>query len=268
MKRRMTMIALGLVLLGGLLQGAAFAQTPATNTLDEVVRRGRLIVAIGLGAPPYGITNAQMQPDGYDVEVAQALARDMGVELEIVQTTAQNRIPYLQTSRVDLVISSFSVTAERARAIAFTIPYAGAQQVVVARRDLALASLAEARRQAHRRCARQHQRRAGHAAQSAGCAHLALRRRRAGEPGAAVAPGRRHDHLGCPRPRARAANPQAGLENRLVLASAPFSFGIRRHEPDWLHFLNTWIYLNRQNGTLNRLFEKWVGHALPEFGSF
>ena len=40
MKRRMTMIGLGLVLLGGLLQGPAFAQAPATNTLDEVVRRG------------------------------------------------------------------------------------------------------------------------------------------------------------------------------------------------------------------------------------
>ena len=63
-------------------------------------------------------------------------------------------------------------------------------------------------------------------------------------------------------------NPQAGLENRMVLSSAPFSFGIRRHEPDWLHFLNTWIFLNRLNGTLGRLFEKWLERPMPEMGSF
>jgi len=264
----MTMIGLGLVLLGGVLQGPAFAQAPATNTLDEVVRRGRLIVAIGLGAPPYGTTNAQMQPDGLDVEVAQALARDMGVQLEIVQTTAQNRIPYLQTNRVDLVISSFSITAERARAIAFTIPYAGAQQVVVARRDLALASLADlagkrigvARGSTNDGVATQLNPAGARISRydDDALASQALLSRQ-------VDVMITSDALGAALAQ---QNPQAGLENRLVISTAPFAFGIRRHEPDWLHFLNTWIYLNRQNGTLNRLFEKWVGHALPEFGSF
>jgi len=65
------------VLLGGLLQGAAFAQAPATNTLDEVVRRGRVDRRDRARRAAHGMTNAQMQPDGLDVDIARALARDM-----------------------------------------------------------------------------------------------------------------------------------------------------------------------------------------------
>jgi polar amino acid transport system substrate-binding protein len=271
MRRRLftALLALGALAQGGLaLAQQAAPANAAANTLDEVVRRGRLIVAIGLGAPPFGTTNAQMQPDGYDVDVARALARDMGVELEIVPTTAQNRIPYLQTSRVDLVISSFSVTAERARAIAFTIPYGGLQQVAVARRDLALASTADlagkrigvARGTTNDTLVTQLNPQGARISRydDDALASQALLSRQ-------VDVIVTSDSLGVALAR---QNPQAGLENRLVLSSAPFSFGIRRHEPDWLHFLNTWIYLNRQNGTLNRLFEKWFERSMPEMGSF
>src|SRR5258708_14532221 len=193
------------------------------------------------------MTNAQMQPDGLDVDIARALARDMGVELEIVQTTAQNRIPYLQTSRVDLVISSFSVTAEGARAIAFTTPYAGAQQVAGARRDLQLASLADfagkrisvARGSTNDTFVTQLNPAGARISRydDDALASQALLSRQ-------VDIMVTSDALGIALAR---QNPQAGLENRMVLSSAPFSFGIRRHDEDWLPFLTTWILLNRLN---------------------
>ena len=54
----------------------ARAQTAGGTTLDAVVKRGTLIVGVSLGTPPYGITNAQMEPDGYDVGLGKLLARE------------------------------------------------------------------------------------------------------------------------------------------------------------------------------------------------
>ena len=56
-----------------------------------------------------------MQPTGSDVESARLLAKDLGVELEIVQTTSANRIPFLQTSKADVVVSSLSVSQSASR---------------------------------------------------------------------------------------------------------------------------------------------------------
>ena len=135
-------------------------------------------MAIGLGAPPYGTTNAQMQPDGLDVEVAQALARDMGVQLEIVQTTAQNRIPYLQTNRVDLVISSFSIAERASHRVHYPLRRRAAGRRRAARPGARLAC--RPRGQAHRRGAATPTTRID-PAQPGRRTHLALRRRRAGK---------------------------------------------------------------------------------------
>ena len=55
------------------------------------------------------------------------LAKDLGVELEIVPVTSSNRIPYVVTRRADLVISSLSILTERAKSIAFSTPYGNMQ---------------------------------------------------------------------------------------------------------------------------------------------
>jgi len=101
-----------------LLAGAAHAQT--ANTLDQIIKRGKLIVGISLSTPPYGMTDASMQPVGFDVAIAKLLARDLGVELQIVDQVSQARIPNLTTGKVDIIVSSFGITAERAKAVAYS----------------------------------------------------------------------------------------------------------------------------------------------------
>ena len=65
-----------------------------------------------------------MQPEGYDIDTANLIARALGVKLVLVPVTSDNRIPFLQTNKVDLVISSLGTTPARAKVIDFSEDYA------------------------------------------------------------------------------------------------------------------------------------------------
>lgn len=117
---------------------AVTAITAQANQLEEVEARGVLRVAVPQDFPPFGSVGPDLQPQGYDVDMASYLAEGMGVELELVPVTSANRIPYLQTRKVDLVISSLGKNPEREKAIDFSRAYApfflgvfGAEEVEV-----------------------------------------------------------------------------------------------------------------------------------------
>ena len=95
------------------------------NTLDQILSTGVVKIAVPQDSPPFGSMGADGQPQGYDIEVAKLIAEALEVNLELVPVTSTNRIPYLQTNRADLVISSLGATPERAKSIYFSsIPYA------------------------------------------------------------------------------------------------------------------------------------------------
>src|SRR5450755_1859421 len=100
------------------------------DTLDDIKKAGKIRIAIDLAIPPFGMTDDKMQPTGSDVDLARLLAKDLGVELEIVTTTGPTRIPMLQTNKADLVVSTLSITPDRAKVIVFSIPYADHPSVV------------------------------------------------------------------------------------------------------------------------------------------
>lgn len=121
------------------LSSAAMAQT--ASTLDEIVQRGKILVGISLSTPPYGMTDANMAPAGFDVAMAKLVARDLGVELEIVDQVSQSRIPSLTSNKVDIVISSLGITAERAKAIMYTNAIYVDEQMVIAPAGAQMATL-------------------------------------------------------------------------------------------------------------------------------
>ncbi len=85
---------------------------------------GTLKVAVPQDFPPFGSVGADMAPVGYDIDVATLIAEKLGVKLELVPVTSANRIPYLQTKKVDLVISSLGKNPDREKVIDFTAAYA------------------------------------------------------------------------------------------------------------------------------------------------
>lgn len=127
---------------GVLLLGLSVIGVAKADQLDDIQQKGVLKVAVPQDFPPFGSVGADMQPHGYDIDMAGYLAQKLNVKLELVPVTSANRIPYLQTKKVDLVISSLGKNPEREKVIDFSHAYApfflgvfGAESVAVKKAD-------------------------------------------------------------------------------------------------------------------------------------
>jgi polar amino acid transport system substrate-binding protein len=91
-------------------------------------------IAIPTDFPPYGFVGTDLKPQGLDIDMANYIAAKLGVKVELVPVTSANRIPYLQTKKADLVISTLGKNPEREKVIDFTAAYSPFFQAVFAPR--------------------------------------------------------------------------------------------------------------------------------------
>lgn len=119
MKRR-TLGILAALVLAVVTTTAAHAQ----NTLATVLGRGTIRVALAPGNPPWAFVDPQGNLQGYDVEIANLLAKALGVTVEWVRTDTAGRVAQLQTHKADVTVATFTPTLDRMKTIAFTDPYA------------------------------------------------------------------------------------------------------------------------------------------------
>ena len=108
------------------------AEPAEAQTVDEIIKRGKVVIAIDTTVPPYGMLDTNNQPTGIDVEVANLIGKNLKVPVELVTVNSPGRIPALLSNRVDMVVAIFSITAERALQVSFSIPYAGQSAVLIA----------------------------------------------------------------------------------------------------------------------------------------
>jgi polar amino acid transport system substrate-binding protein len=106
-----------------------------------VLQRGTLRVGDCLTFAPFGFYDKDGNADGYDVDLAKELAKQMGVKLEVVNTTSANRIPNLQTAKVDVVFCNFTRNLERAKVIEFTTPYVVASEALLVKKSSGIQSV-------------------------------------------------------------------------------------------------------------------------------
>ena len=78
--------------------------TPATAELPDILESGKIRIAVPENFPPFGSLGEEGEYVGYDVEIAQMIADDLGVELELVPVTSKQRIPFLETDKVEKAI--------------------------------------------------------------------------------------------------------------------------------------------------------------------
>ena len=122
MKKLIRILALSLSL-ALLLSLAVSASAEGFRTLEEIKASGQLTVGLFSDKKPFGYIDEQGEYQGYDVYLARRLAEDLGVELVPVSLDAPNRIEYLQSFKVDLVLANFTYTDERAEQVDFALPY-------------------------------------------------------------------------------------------------------------------------------------------------
>ncbi|WP_084656379.1 ABC transporter substrate-binding protein [Pandoraea norimbergensis] len=105
------------------------------DKLDDIKKAGVLRVATFDSNPPFGYVDAKSHKIvGLDVDYAKAIADKLGVKLELQPTNPANRIPFLTSKKVDLVLANFTITDERAKQIDFSIPYFSSGQQFLAKK--------------------------------------------------------------------------------------------------------------------------------------
>jgi polar amino acid transport system substrate-binding protein len=102
--------------------GVAMTQAALAKPLADVLSAKKLRAGINPTLPPFGVFNAQNQIDGFDADIAREIARQMKIEIEIVQVGSPDRIPFLQSDRIDIVLGAMTRTVERALVIDYTVP--------------------------------------------------------------------------------------------------------------------------------------------------
>ncbi|QGZ59513.1 ABC transporter substrate-binding protein [Paraburkholderia acidiphila] len=94
------------------------------DRLDDIKRAGVLRVAAFDSNPPFGFVDQKdNQIIGLDVDYARAVAKSLGVKLEIQPTNPANRIAFLKSGKVDLVFANFTITDDRKKEVDFSTPY-------------------------------------------------------------------------------------------------------------------------------------------------
>ena len=93
------------------------------RTVDEIKESGTINIGVFSDKNPFGYVDENGEYQGYDVYFAKRIGEDMGVEVNFVSTEAANRIEYLKTGKVDLILANFTVTSQRAEEVDFALPY-------------------------------------------------------------------------------------------------------------------------------------------------
>jgi polar amino acid transport system substrate-binding protein len=115
------------IFVGGAAAAAAAATllTPkeaAARPLEDVLRGGELRVGVNPTLPPRALFNDRNVIDGFEPEVAAAIAQKMGVRLVLQAVGSPERIPMVASGRIDFVMGAMSRTSERAKVIDYTVP--------------------------------------------------------------------------------------------------------------------------------------------------
>ncbi|HEY6997082.1 MAG TPA: cation:dicarboxylase symporter family transporter [Candidatus Binatia bacterium] len=238
---------------------------PTASLIDTITKRGILRVGVFADRLPFVFTTRDGHLVGFDVEMAQLLARDLGVKVEFIQMQEVGaRVPRaLATAQVDLVMTGFPVTAPRASQILFSEPYLDETLAFVVKDELrqtfsnwaairelgdfsvaipelpyfigAIKARAPALKLSVLNSMKQIE---------AGLAK--------GIFDAVVLPAERGSVLSLLYPKYAVVVPEPGT------VKIPLAYPVARRDKDFAAFLNTWIELKRRDGTIDALYGHWI----------
>ena len=241
---------------------AAWAPVVQAQTAEELKKKGSISVGMLVDFPPYGTVNASNEPDGYDADVARLLAKDLGLKLNLVPVTGPNRIPFLLTNKVDVLVASLAVTPERAKQVQFSRPYSAATIVLYGAKKTTIKTPADLKGQriAVARASTQD-------TALTAIAPEGTEIRRFDDDASAMQAllSGQVDAIGCSTTVAAQIAKRAGdaYENKLVLKQQFMAVAMRQGQADLQKLMDDFVARNTANGELNKLYKKWLQADLP-----
>lgn len=227
------------------------------DKLQDILSKGVVRIGVPLDAPPFGAQDENRKPVGFDIELAEMVAKGLGVKLEMQQITGANRIPFLLTDKVDIVISVMGLTPERAKQIQFTAPYANTFLAVYGPKSSSVASpatLGSARVAAAKGTTQE-------LAISASAPKANLMRTEDDATAAAAYITGQAELLATNSIVAQALakqNPNKEFERKFVIRRSPAHMGVQMDQHNLVRWLDGFIFFNTMNGELDRLHRKYL----------
>ncbi|SFP84898.1 cysteine ABC transporter substrate-binding protein [Caldicoprobacter faecalis] len=131
-------LAIALVLIIGALTACASQSSNTKSSIDRIKEYGKVRIGVFSDKPPFGYVDSNGEVQGYDVYLARRIAKDLlGDEskVEFVFVEAANRVEYLQSDKVDIILANFTVTDDRKKLVDFAHPYMKVSLGVVSPKD-------------------------------------------------------------------------------------------------------------------------------------
>jgi len=256
MQRRVLTLALSALALLGAATGAQ-----AQTALAAIMAKKQINIAVPTDYPPYGYVGTDMAPQGLDIDMARLIATKLGVKLELVPVSSANRIPYLQTKKADLVISTLGKNPDREKVIDFTSAYAPFFQAVFGPKNVAIKAWADlsGKTVAVTRGAMEDQ-------ELAKVAPTDLQVRRFEDNNATISAFVSGQTQLVATSAAVAAtiiqkNPQISAEYKLLLKDSPCFIGLNKGEAALMAKVNEIIAAAKKDGTIEAMSKKWLGRS-------
>ena len=237
------------------------------DDFQRILDKGVVRIGVPLDVPVYGFVDENQKPAGLDIDVANLIAKSLGAKLELQQITGINRIPYLVTNKVDIVIAVMGATPERAKSIMFSSPYSSLYIGIFGPAEHAVddaTRLGDLRIGVPRGTT-----------QDISISELhpsgnIVRFEDDATTAAAYISGQ-VDLFGTANIVARALaeeNPGKEFAPVYKIRTSPAHMGVRHGEFNLLRWLDTFIFYSKMNGKLDELHRKWMGEGMADLPSF
>lgn len=247
------------------LAGCVVSSELQAGTLEDVRKKGIVVIGIQGDNPPWGYIDSSGKQDGIDADVGRAFADYLGVKVEFVPLAVANRIPALTTGRVDVLFATMAMLPERAKAVQYSKPYAANQITLVAAQATPIGSNADMGKYVIGvpRSSTQD-------IQVTNNAPAGTEIRRFDDDAATIqalladqvqAVGA---NLFYPQ-RLNAAKPELGFEPKLLFSTLYNGACTRLGEKDWNETVNKFIDQIKSNGKLIEFYAKWMKVPVPTF---
>ncbi|MGV2290760.1 transporter substrate-binding domain-containing protein [Trinickia sp. YCB016] len=247
--------------------GAAAVIAPAyADQLADVKSHGELSCGVYSNVEPFSYPNAQTrQLEGMDVDLCNAIAKQLGVKATLEPLAVEARIPQLKLGRVDIVVANLAYTKTRATQIDFSNAYYSTKEVLVVKKVDANKKLADFAGQKIS---------AADGSTSAQSIPISIKDGQAvtfhdtSSAFLALEQNKVKGFVTNQMTATKIAKQVEGTDGAVAIASEPMliepiAVGLRQNEPAMLGAVNKALLAMEQSGEMNSIFNKWLGPKTP-----